>query len=197
MTPRFDQDDETLIRSALRDIDVDRLRQDGFVRLDLPEDLRPYANGGFATSDGRALIRNDALPSIGMPVLPEYEVALERARHRFSLMTPKTQARFLNSSYSHVHGHLERAPVLEMAPDDLAGLGIAEGDRVRVSNDRGTLILTAAVSHRVRPGVVAIPWGWWGSDLNVNALTGADDVDAGGGVAFYDARVDVEAITVP
>ena len=43
--PEFDLDDEALIRSALPSVDVDLLRKQGFMRLDLPDDLLPYAGG--------------------------------------------------------------------------------------------------------------------------------------------------------
>ncbi len=64
-------------------------------------------------------------------------------------------------------------------PLDAAARGIADGDTVRVFNDRGALILPCRVTPRILPGVVDIPQGaWWqpaedGSDLggNINVLT--------------------------
>ena len=57
--PELYESDESLLASALRDMDVEQLRERGFVRLSLPEDLRPYAEGGFPTASGqdRALER--------------------------------------------------------------------------------------------------------------------------------------------
>ena len=197
--PEFDQDDEALIRSALVDVDVDLLRKQGWVRLDLPEDLRPYAEGGYATETGRALLKAEGLASIGQDPLPSFIPAAESpvgnpdlaTRYPLILLTPKNHTRFLNSSYSGHHGHLEEGPHVEIDPLDAAARGIADGDLVTVANDRARLRLAAKVSERLRPGVVAVPWGWWGEDANVNALTNDTLTDWGGGVAYFDTLVEV------
>jgi anaerobic dimethyl sulfoxide reductase subunit A len=46
-------------------------------------------------------------------------------------------------------------------PSDARSRRIRTGDRVRVFNDRGALLIAARVTHRIRPGVVAIPQGAW------------------------------------
>ena len=70
-----------------------------------------------------------------------------------------------------------------------------EGDTVRVWHDRGSLTLTARVTERVRPGVAAVPFGWWGDDhreaATANSLTSDTLTDWGGGVAFFDTLVEV------
>jgi anaerobic selenocysteine-containing dehydrogenase len=109
-------------------------------------------------------------------------------------LTPKNHTRFLNSSYSQHHGDREGAPFFEIDPADAAGRGIAEGDVVRVWNDRGELALPARLSTRLRPGVVAIPWGWWGKEANVNTLTSDTLTDWGGGVAYFDTLVEAAAL---
>ena len=38
---------------------------------------------------------------------------------------------------------------------------IRDGDDIRVFNDRGATIITAKVTERIMPGVVAIPEGAW------------------------------------
>jgi anaerobic selenocysteine-containing dehydrogenase len=191
--PLFALDDESLLRLALRDgIDVDRLRTDGFLRLPVPDPLLPYADGGFATRSGRAMLRNDALVSLGLDPLPQYRPATVDEQLPFALLTPKTAPRFLNSSYSHHHAAREPAPCVEVHEKDAASLGVAHGDVVRVHNPRGELRLPVRVSARVRPGVVAVPWGWWGDDHAANALTPDTPADVGGGVAYYSARVAID-----
>ena len=112
------------------------------------------------------------------------------------LLTPKTHTRFLNSSYSSPehHGRLERGPYVELDPFDATARGLADGDLVRVWNDRAALTMPVRLTGRVRPGVVAIPWGWWGDDANANALTNDTLTDWGGGVAFWDTLVEVAAV---
>jgi anaerobic selenocysteine-containing dehydrogenase len=60
-----------------------------------------------------------------------------------------------------------------------------------VRNHRGCLVLPVRLSRRVRPGVVAIPWGWWGEEQAANVLTNDTLTDWGGGVAFSDTAVEV------
>jgi anaerobic dimethyl sulfoxide reductase subunit A len=64
-------------------------------------------------------------------------------------------------------------------PVDAAKRGIKTGDRVKVFNTRGSLVLPCRVTKKMMPGVVDIPQGaWWNPDEkgndrggNVNTLT--------------------------
>jgi anaerobic selenocysteine-containing dehydrogenase len=62
-----------------------------------------------------------------------------------------------------------------------------------VWNDRADLRLPVRVTPRLRPRVVAIPFGWWSAhhpDGRVaNSLTNDTLTDWGGGVAFSDTLV--------
>jgi anaerobic selenocysteine-containing dehydrogenase len=173
------------------------------VRLPLPVDLRPFADGGFATADGKALLYDESRRD-GDP-LPSYTPAVEGlggdpdlvARFPLALMTTKSQPRFLNSSYSHLpkHGPPEGTPRLQISAADAKARGIDDGDPVVAFNDRGRVQLTAAISDAVRDGVVSIPFGWWsfqhGSNGVANSLTNDALTDRGGGVAFHDTLVEV------
>ncbi|CAN5304904.1 molybdopterin oxidoreductase family protein [soil metagenome] len=192
----FEMDDEALIRSALVDTDIDLMRRQGYVRLNLPEVLMPYAEGGFATPDGKALLYSAQLEEEGhggLPVFrPSREGATSEARSHFPLMllTPKNHTRFLNSSYSHHHGEKEEGPYFEIDPADASDRGIGEGDHVRVWNDRAELLLPAKLSARLRPGLAVIPWGWWMDAAHANALTNDTLTDWCGGVAYSDTLVE-------
>ena len=208
--PELFEDDESLIASALHDVDLNQLRTTGFVRLSLPEDLLPYAQGGFATASGKAALINHSLPAVGMPALPTYEVGDEmqgginsQDMYPLSLMSPKTHVRFLNSSYSHLAHHCDAEGEMscELDLSDATSRGIQDGDQVRVFNGRGSLDVVARVKSsggRVRSGLVLVPFGWVGArtkDMKtVNALTNDQAADFGGGVAFYDTMVQVEKI---
>lgn len=208
--PELFEDDESLLRSALRDVDLDLLRERGFVRLSLPEDLRPYADGGFPTASGKVELYSEALAAQGHDPLPAFHPPGEgvggeaelAGRYPLVLMTPKNHTRFLNTSYSHLpkHGPAEGGPFAELDPADASARGIAEGDTVRVWNDRGSLTLTARVGGRLRPGVVAVPFGWWsdhhGERATANSLTNDTLTDWGGGVAYGSTRVEVEPVGV-
>lgn len=194
--PELFETDESLVTSALVGVDRDDLRQTGFVRLDLPEDLRPYANGGFATADRRAQLYSETLASEGIDPLPGYSAPAETDladNYPLVLLTPKQHTRFLNSSYTHLpkHGPAEGGPFVELCAADAEARGIAEGDAVRVFNARGSMDLPARITDRVRAGVVAVPFGWWGEDA-ANRLTSDTLTDWGGGVAYSDTRVEAE-----
>jgi len=200
--PALFDDDLTVLRDTLPTIDLDELRTDAFVKVPYPDDGRPFADGGFTTPSGKVELRCDLLAALGQPALPTYSAPSEAAfapRFPYALMTPKVHTRFLNSSYSHLpkHGPLEGSPFVEVHADDAAALGLTEGASVRVWNDRGELVLPLRLSDRVRPGVVAVPWGWWanqhpGSSPTgpvANSLTNDTLADWGGGSAFWDTQV--------
>ena len=80
-------------------------------------------------------------------------------------------------------------------PDDAAARALANGDRVRVFNQRGDVHCHLAVSDRVRPGVASMPKGAW-SRSSINGATSValcpDDAQVVGDAAcFNDARVEV------
>ena len=204
--PVLFDDDLTVLRAALPGIDVDELRRVGFLRTPhYPADGRPFADGRFPTPSGRVELRSDALAAKGHPALPTFVAPRESplgdpalaARYPLRLLTPKHHQRFLNSGYSQLpgHGRREGGPFVELDPADAAARGIVEGDCVVVRNDRATLRLPARLTNRLRPGVVAIPFGWWTADHGdgrvANSLTNDTLTEWGGGVAYSDTLVDV------
>ena len=196
--PCFADDDETLARQAFKGpVPFEQLRAVGWAQLPLPE--APFADGGFPTRNGKA--QCDA-PGVGLPdYLPPYESvrsAPELAR-RFPLAMISPPARnFLNSTFVNVKSlrAIEHEPILEIAAADAAARGIADGDTVRVFNDRGDYRCVARVSERARDGVVHGLGVWWrkyGLDgSNVNELTHQRLTDLGRAPSFYDCLVEVE-----
>jgi hypothetical protein len=87
---------------------------------------------------------------------------------------------------------------VELDEVDASARGIGDGDAVRVWNDRGALTLPARLSKRLRPGVVAVPFGWWsdqhGGQGTANSLTNDGLTDWGGGVAYSDTLVQVAPV---
>ncbi len=55
---------------------------------------------------------------------------------------------------------------IRIHPDDADSRGVAEGDIVRVYNDRGATLASATVTPSVRPGVVVLPTGAWYDPLD-------------------------------
>ena len=207
--------DEDLVRMALasdhpylQGITFDRLMEESWAPLDLPEDWRPFAQGGFPTPSGRCEFYSEALVAQGLDPLPAYVPPRESpvgdpalaARYPLALITAKSALHFLNSSYANLPRHLkaEGEPLLEMHPEDAAVRRIGDSDLVRVYNDRGAVELRVKVGDRVRSGVVSMPSGWWASlspgGSSANALTPDGLSDLGGGADFHDALVQVERV---
>ena len=196
--PCFADDDLALAQQAVRSpVPFEELRRVGWAKLPLPE--APFADGGFPAPGGRAQC---APAGIGLPdYVPPYESvrsAPELAR-RFPLAMISPPARnFLNSTFVNVKSlrAIEQEPVLEIEAADAAARGIADGDEVRVFNDRGEYRCVARVNARARPGVVNGLGVWWrkyGLDgTNVNELTHQRLTDMGRAPSFYDCLVEVE-----
>ncbi|MBI2407830.1 MAG: molybdopterin-dependent oxidoreductase [Gemmatimonadetes bacterium] len=85
-------------------------------------------------------------------------------------------------------------------PIDATTRGIADGDPVKVFNDRGAMILPCRVTERILPGVIDIPQGaWWTPDEdgidrrgNVNVLTSERWTPLAFGTAQHTAMAQVE-----
>jgi len=205
--PCFGDDDEALARTALRPaaeggVDFEALRANGWVKLPIAE--APFAHGGFPTPDGKCRI--DA-PGLGVP---DHVAAYESAQSapalaaRFPLAMISPPARnFLNSSFVNVTSlrAIEGEPVLEISPADAAPRGIVSGERVRIFNERGSIVCKAVVGARARPGVVNGLGVWWKKlardGKNGNELTHQRLTDIGRAPSFYDCLVEVERDAVP
>ncbi len=205
--PSLYDDDDTLMRDALPTIDLDELRCEQWLRAPYPSDGRPFGDPGgatpFPTASGTVEFASDRLEAIGQPRVPTFVAPRESlggdsdltARFPIQLLTPKHHSRFLNSGYAHLpkHGPAEGAPFVELCPTDAHAFGLMDGAVARVENDRAAIEVVVRISERMRPGVAAIPFGWWGDHHRdgrvANALTSDTLTDWGGGVAFSDTLV--------
>lgn len=212
----FAESDQDLIRLALdsphplmEGVTWETLLERGYARAALPEDWRPYAEGGFGTPSGKLEFHSEILAARGLDPLPVHTAARESpsgdlalaARYPLQLVSGKWSLHFLNSSYANLQHHLGAEGVMpaEIEAGDAAFRSIQEGDAVRIFNDRGSVIARARIGDRVPPGVVGLPSGWWASrtagNAGANALTEARVTDLGGGAAYHDVLVQVERVT--
>lgn len=204
--PCFRDSDEDICRTALNgSMSWERLKEQGWQRLDLPKRFAPFAQGGFPTPSGKCELYSEWLEKQGIDPLPFYnppaEVADERLAERYPLAFLSPPARhFLNSTFANLarFREFEREPHLDLHPDDAAPRGIRDGDLVRVFNSRGGYTLRARVNGKPRPGVVVAPSVWWKKHSpdgrNANEVTSQRIADLGGGSTFYDCRVQVERL---
>jgi anaerobic selenocysteine-containing dehydrogenase len=198
--PCFRDSDEDVCRTAVNGMSWERLKQAGWQKLEVPARFAPFAQGGFPTPSGKCELHSAWLEKQGVDPLPFYNPPAEAGAgdERFPLAFLSPPARhFLNSTFANVarFREFEREPHLEMHPADAAARGIADGDRVRVFNERGSYQLRARVNGKPRAGVVVAPSVWWKKfspdGRNANELTSQRTTDLGGGATFYDCRVQV------
>ena len=203
MTPR-EIIDETLRvsgRGTLGELEAAR-----WLDCRAPFEAAHFLNG-FAHADGKFHFRadwpntpygNDGLcgPWAGLPSLPDHWPIKEDvdAAHPFKLATSPAR-NFLNSSFNQTATSLAREgrPSALMHPDDMASLGLSEGDVVRLGNPRGEIRLHVRASPGATRGVI-VSEGLWDNRAfldgrGINTLTSAESVAPFGGAAFHDIRV--------
>ena len=131
-----------------------------------------------------------------MPRLPDHWDVNEKADadHPFKLATSPARG-FLNSSFNETptSRHREGQPRAKMHPDDLAALGLADGDAIRMGNERGEIKLHAQSFDGVLRGVVIVegiqPNTAFEGEAGINTLTSAMSPAPYGGAAFHDNHV--------
>jgi anaerobic selenocysteine-containing dehydrogenase len=207
--PALYDDDDTLARTlvesghpTLAGVTVERLRRDGWVRLGHPHPLVPFQSG-FPTPSGRLELYSERAAADGHDPLPGYTPPAEAAdpgEDRLALIAAASHW-FLNSMFANAPLQRRRAgePTVALHPADAAARGLADGDRVRVGNERGSFEALLAVGDAARRGVAATTKGHWPKLLaggaNVNAATEERDADLGGGAVYHDCAVWVRAAT--
>ena len=176
------------------ELKVPRGRQDG-ARICLLLMALPR-RAARRSSTARRWRRRELEPVAAFTAPVESRHSVESRRYPLELLARKHD-NFLNTTFCNLEGHqkMERRFELQMNAVDAARRGIAEGDAVRVHNDRGELRLTARVDDSVPPGVVGAYLDWARPSpggKNINALTSDRLADMGGGATFYSVLVEVE-----
>jgi anaerobic selenocysteine-containing dehydrogenase len=202
--PCFRESDDHMMRTLLGSghayldgITLERLDREHSVRLNISRPdapFLPFAQGGFGTPSGKCEFGAEAL-EYTPPV--ESRLGNESLRRKYPLeLIPSKNDDNMNSTFGHRAGADRETSLLHLHPEDAQPRGIQTGDRVRVFNDRGSLMLEAVVHDVVRPGVARAPSVRWAKQAadkrNANALTSDRLTDMGGGPVFYSCLVEVE-----
>ena len=168
-----------------------------------PASFLPFAHGRFRTPSGKAEFYCESLKALGLDPVAEFTPPLE-SRHGKKDLPLELLARkadnFLNTTFSNVPSvqEMETPGLLELSTQDAQARSIADGDRVRVYNQRGEVELTAKVDGRVQPGVVSAKLNWAKMApgfQSINSLTSEKLTDMGNSATFYSVLVEVEKIT--
>jgi anaerobic selenocysteine-containing dehydrogenase len=183
------------------------LRVEGWAGARVAPVHRRFENTG---AGGRIALYSSALAAEGLDPLPGYVPPREspdgapalHARYPLSFLTPSAHS-LLNSNYGDEPAlrRAEERPQLWIHPDDATPRNIAEGDLVRVYNDRGYCLLWAEITENVRRGVVSAAGQWWDARYpggrNPNFTTPDFAADMGGGSAFNSNLVEVARAEYP
>jgi anaerobic selenocysteine-containing dehydrogenase len=204
--PCLQDSDDELIRTALdsphpflRGITLERLDRERSVRLNVsPEGMpfQPFASDSFGTLDGKCHFNAEPL-AYTPPVESRHGDQDLRARYPLELISPKHDDA-MNSTFGHRDAVDRATSLLHLSAADASARGIQSSDQVRVYNDRGSCVLSAAVDETVRPGVACAPSVRWAKRApgrrGINVLTSERLTDAGGGPTFYSCLVQIERI---
>jgi anaerobic selenocysteine-containing dehydrogenase len=211
--PELFPDDETLIREVLScgqplaGITLERLREEGPIRLNIPEEYTPFAAGVFPTPSGKCELYSERMKADGFDPLPAYTPPLEdpltrpdlAAHYPLQLVSPP-RPQFLNSTFANSPRHRTVAgdPQVELATQDAEKRGLTDGQWVEVYNDRGRFLARVSTSGSVRSGVAVATGIYWNKltrgGSNVNSTTSSALTDMGGGATFFDNLVEVRAV---
>jgi len=165
----------------------------------------PFAQGNFRTPSGKAEFFSESLRKQGLDPVASFTPPAE-SRHgsnavKFPLeLLARKADNHLNSSFANLPSVRELEPSLgqlEMHTADADSRGIHNGDRVRVFNARGEIVLQSQINGAVPPGVVAarLDWARFGpGGHNINVLTSEKLTDMGNAATFYSVSVEVELL---
>ena len=214
--------EEGVLKAMLRETpipDIEDFKKKGIYRVELGgpyvafkkeiEDPHRYP---FPTPSGKIEIYSAQIAAMddpGLPPIPKYIEPWEGRKdelikkYPLQLITVQCRRR-AHTQFETVDWLREtQKQSLQINPLDARRRNIADGDIVRVFNDRGVIQILASVTERIMPGVVAVPAGAWynpdnrGIDLggNPNCLL-KSEISPGGGFITNTCLVEVEKVEV-
>jgi anaerobic selenocysteine-containing dehydrogenase len=110
-------------------------------------------------------------------------------------MVPAPSRSFLNTSFNNTPSGIAREgrPTALVHPEALRGLGIAEGDRIRIGNAKGSVVVHARAFNGLQKRVVIVEGVWpnaaFEEGIGINLLTSADPGPPQGGAVYHDTSV--------
>ncbi|MBT2664718.1 molybdopterin oxidoreductase family protein [Bacillus sp. ISL-4] len=198
----FRDSEEDMIRQALdfpdnphlEGITYDSLSRNQFVKAK----MQPMFPGKLPTPSGKIELYSERMKQDGYEPLPTYTPIIKDSDLPF-LFIPAPNHNFLNSTFSNNAKHIsmEKEPKLHMNAADAKTMGISSGDMVKIWNDRGECLLTAAPGENVLPGVLVSQGLWQNTPetkQHINSLTPDRLADMGNGAVFFSGRVDLEKV---
>ena len=168
-------------RSEVELPDFDSFWRQGYAETAVPEEdfvafeqfrRDPDANP-LQTPSGRIELYSQTIASYDYADCPPHPAWLEPTEWLGGERAQSYRLHLIsNQPAGKLHSQMDEAPVSQaskadgrepalMHPRDAAARGIADGDVVKVFNDRGALLAVAQLSEGIRPGVVRVATGSW------------------------------------
>ena len=176
-------------------VDAKNLRDAG------PINIAPKGGQQFRTASGKLEFYSETMAKQGLAPMPDWqpdpqEVA-DAARWPLRLLTAPGYFQS-HTAFTAVPFLRERegAPCCILHPDDARARGLAEGQQVRLFNERGAVGLVLRISDEVQPGVALVP----GQRPDEEAISGTINMlcsdrytDMGEGATYQSTYLDVAA----
>ena len=196
MTP-LELIDHTLRASGLPA--VEDLPADGWLDCGQPFATAHFLDG-FGHADKKFHFRAD-WAALGhdparLPAFPDHVAVTDDGdpERPFRLIAAPSRS-FLNTSFNNTPSGIAREgrPTALIHPAALAGLGIADGERVRIGNAKGDVVVHARAFDGLQRRVVVVEGVWpnhaFEERVGINLLTSADPGPPRGGAVFHDTSV--------
>jgi anaerobic selenocysteine-containing dehydrogenase len=203
--PCFIESEDDMIRGLLdtphrffAGITIEELDRHHRARLRVAADgapFLPFTDGGYGTPSGKCDLSAESLAYVP-PVESRHGDAALRRRYPLEMIAAKSDEG-MNTTFGYRDDVDEATSVAVLHPDDAAARGIADGNLVRLFNDRGSATRTARIdAGAVRAGTLSAPSTRWNKKSHlgrgINTLTSQRLTDIGGGATFYSCLVQVE-----
>jgi anaerobic selenocysteine-containing dehydrogenase len=189
--------DRTLRLSGLPDIG-------GFPEGGWLDCCPPFATGhfldGFAHPDKKFHFRAD-WQALGpehsrLPTFPDHVAVIDEGDPERPFRPVAAPSRsFLNTSFNNTPSSIAREgrPTALVHPGVLEGLRLGDGDRLRIGNQRGSVVVHARGFDGMQKRVVIVEGLWpnhaFEEGIGINLLTSADPGPPCGGAVFHDTSV--------
>ncbi|MAY67308.1 MAG: dehydrogenase [Rhodospirillaceae bacterium] len=200
--PAFHMTAWELIDDALRRSGrpgADAVLAEGWIDCTKPFEDAHFLNG-FGHGDGKFHFAADwsaiGEDCDGMSALPDHLNVIDDATdaHPYRLVAAPAR-RFLNTTFTETPSSRKKEgrPTALIHPETCTALGLAEGDRVRLGNELGDLVVHVRPFDGLQTHTVVVE-GIWPNEAfeegrGINTIISADAALPGGGAAFHDTAI--------